>query len=198
MRKELLNFVVVSNEFARYAEINLGCPEWKLLLYIISKIKKHEKLFLKEEITIKEVSEIFGISTYGIIRNSVKTLNNKKIMIKGQKTQIFNFIYVDKKNICYCFSKDMHKHLLDLEDNMTMFELGRIYNMNSKYTIRAYLFGMSFRFSTYYIASENTVQKIFGVKLIKSEFERRVFDSSLKEINDKTNMFLHQKFKEGL
>ena len=63
MHKELLNCVVLSNKFARKVELNLSCNEWKVLLFLISRIKPHEKLFLIENIALITIMEVMDVST---------------------------------------------------------------------------------------------------------------------------------------
>ena len=193
MKKELFNCVVISNEFARNGQINLNCNEWKLLLYFISRIKKHEKVFLKGEITIQEVSELWEISTFQIIRKSVDTLEKCMVKIGDDEIKIFEFIKADKNHIIYKFSNDMGKHLLGLENNMTIFELGYIYSLNSKYAIRMYLFALSFRHFSYYHISVENFKELFEIDCYKSEFERRVLNKSLEQINIYTNIIMHSK-----
>ncbi|MBR5222915.1 MAG: replication initiation protein [Clostridia bacterium] len=193
MKKELLNCVVISNEFARNSQINLNCNEWKLLLYLISRIKKHERVFMKEKITVREVCELWDISTFQIIRKSVEMLEKCVVKIGADEIKMFEFIKADKKHIIYKFSNDMGKHLLGLENNMTIFDLGYIYSLNSKYAIRLYLFALSFRHLSYYHISVENFKELFESDCYKSEFERRVINKSIELINKVTNIILHSK-----
>lgn len=197
MKKELLNCVVVSNDFARYAEINLSVSEWKLLLYMISRIKKHERMFLSEKFSVCEFKKIMGVSATSIVRKAVENLNVKTCFIKEKEYRLLEHLCIDGKFIKYKFDEQMKPHLLGLHDNMTIFELGWIYNMNSKYTIRMYIFGTSFKFMTYYNCSEDDFKRVIGFAIPRSELERRALMPALKEINNTTDIFLHVKFKGG-
>ena len=198
MRKELLNSVVISNELARYGEINLSSTEWKLLLYIISRIKKHELRFVRETFTIRDFCEIMGVSTRSIVIKAIESLKEKSIRIKENDYMIFERLNVDKNLIIYKLDDEMKEHLLNLRNNMTIFRLGCIYNMKSKYTIRLYIFGASFIFSTYYNHTKKTLNQMVGVDLPKSELERRILTPSLREINNTTNIFLYFRFLDGV
>lgn len=197
MKKELLNYVVVSNDFARYAEINLSCSEWKLLLYMISRIKKHERMFLRERFSISEFKKIMGVSAASIIRKSVENLSNKTFFVRRKECRLFEHLFIEAKNITYQFNEEMRSHLLGLEDNMTIFELGRIYGMNSKYSMRMYLFGISFKFMTYFNCEEEFFKRIIGLFTHKSEVMRRVLIPALKEINENTDIYLHCRYEDN-
>lgn len=197
MKKELLNCVAMSNEFARNAEIKMSCNEWKLLLYMISRIKKHEIFFMYEQINIHEFMSITGISTRSIVRNAAEALGDKTFNIKDKEYKLFDFMSTDKKNIYYKFDESMREHLLGLDDNMTIFDFGYIYNINSKYAIRMYLFGHSFCFLTYYNRDADEMNKFICDGLPKSELERRVLLPALEEINNTTDIFLHMRYKNG-
>lgn len=196
MKKELLNCVAVSNEFARYAEINLSLIEWKLLLYMISRIKKHEILFLYEKVKLIYFTKIMGVSTTSVVKKAAESLVNTTVCIKDKTYSIFDSLTVDNKTITYKFNEEMRPHLLGLSDNMTIFDLGSIYSMKSKYTIRMFIFGMSFRHMTYYNCAQDDFKKIVGFDKSKSELERRILFPALDEINENTNIFLHARFKD--
>ena len=171
--------------------------EWKLLLYMISRIKRYEILFLYEKIPLKEFAGIMGVSTTAVVKRTADTLANKEVVIKEKIYKLFEELTIKDRTIVYMFNAEMRKHLLGLNDNMTIFELGRIYEMKSKYTIRMYLFGMSFRFMTYYNCEDNDFKKLIGFALPKSELERRMLFPALEELNKNTNIFLHARHKDG-
>ena len=193
MKKELLNCVALSNEFARKAEIDLSCCEWKLLLFLISRIKPHEKLFLLEMVSVKEAMDITDISTKSIIQKAVERLQNCTFNLEEKKLKLFTLIKLEDKYITYMFSIDMQNHILNLKDNMTIFELGYVYNLTSKYAIRLFVFGMSFKFCGYYNVLDYDFLKLLNFSASPSELWRRAIIPALEQIKAHTQINLYCK-----
>ena len=193
MNNELLNRVVVSNAFARKSKLNLSCIEYKVLLYMISKITFKQSKFLEECIDLKRCAKAFDVSSYNLINDACLSLENLKI----GDDKVFEYIEVYDGEIFFRFHDSLADKLLKQKSNMTIFDLGYIYNLKSKYSIRLYLFAMSFRNLHYYNLEETELKRVFQASLPKSEFERRVINRAVQEVNQNTNIYVCCKYYDG-
>lgn len=142
------NGLVVKNNNLIEAFFKMSKNEYKLTLYLISKIKKDDKNFRTQRVTIKEFSELLEISSNGrsnYIKLFEDSLLNNKVSIaykNGNRLKInwFSSVkYIDGEGILEIkFNKDMEPYLLFITDNFTKFELKNVVKAQSVYTMRLY------------------------------------------------------------
>lgn len=188
MTKELLNSVVISNEFTRYGIFDFTVTEWRIFLYAVSKIRPDHFILPQQEIRLRDFCTMFKISSYADVRNACRNLETKTITVKDKKYQIFNYCVCNDNVISFQIHDDISEFLLEQYENMTIFDLGYISTLASKYSLRMYLYVCSFKKLNRYNMSVKTLIKIMNSYRTASEVTRRILAPALKEINEKTNL----------
>ena len=210
---ELRNYKIVkANELIQNSRYNLQVQEQKIILYLISKIKP-EDMELKEHIfEIRNFCEICGLdpnngTNYKNIKKTLKGLRDKSIWITlddGSETTLswLDYVTLQKHNgkAIIKISDRMKPYLLQLKERFTQYELLYTLAMRSQYSLRLYELLKSYEFQH---------KKTFGIDELKvrlsaenyirfPDFQRKVLDISMREINNLSDLTVTYKIiKEG-
>lgn len=193
--------VVKANDLIQKSRYDLSIQQQKLLLYVISHIKPEDEELLPQQFTLKELCEVCGMSQH---RQNLKHIadNIKKIAdtsywidIDGKYTlcRWFKEANIEKeKNNLITIELDnkLKPYLIQLNQFFTVYEVGYIYPMESKYSIRLYELLKSY---------ENIGKCSFDLTELKlklqtpeykeyNNFKKRVIEPALEEINEYTDL----------
>jgi plasmid replication initiation protein len=198
---------------------NFGINEYKLFSLILSKAirvdQSNQKEFIKvfcetHIVTPKEFHEIFETPInlcYGILKNSIDTLTNKKIIVKSSTRE-------SHIPICSIAVYDTEKHhleiklsseiipYLDVSIKFVKTKLYQIAKFKSLYSIRLYELIMSFRSLGKCSISVERLRFLLGVgedRLIKyADFKKYALIHAAYEVNKICNFDIkHAEKKEG-
>ena len=145
--------IVKSNKLIE-ARMKFSGNEYKLITYLLGKIKKNDREFRTFNISIQELNKycfggISGTKTYNYIKHEYsKKLSKKDIEIKGKNgIKIYNWFTIidtDKKGIfSVCFSPELKDFLLENEADYenggyTKYKFSNIMNFINFYSLRIY------------------------------------------------------------
>jgi plasmid replication initiation protein len=120
--------------------------EMKLLLSVISQIKREDKDFERYRVHIQDFKNLLNKQglTYNKIRNTAKTLKSKNIELETEtghhQTSYFTDIFTYKQQgymDCY-ISPFLKPYLLQLKREFTVYDIRNIINCKSVHSIRIY------------------------------------------------------------
>lgn len=150
-QKKLTNNAVVvqSNRFLDSPK-NLTLTEYKLFMFIVSRINPNEEKIEKIQVTADEFANILGAkgknNIYGELKTAADRLLNRIVKVHYPEKELFRKTHlVDSVDYWYgkgCvdikISSEMKLHLLGLKDNFTQYKLSHISRLSSTYAIRLY------------------------------------------------------------
>ena len=143
-------YVAKANELIQLSRFSLSVQQYKLLLYMISKIKPDDKGEQVYVASLKDFCKVCGISsqsgkTYIEAKASIKNLADKSIWLqKENKDEILlrwlNRVRYNAESgsFEYTFHQDMLPYLYDLQSRYTRYRLDNVLTLRSKYGIRLY------------------------------------------------------------
>ena len=139
------SLVVKANDLVE-GFINMTKTEYKLTTYLISKIKKDDKSFMVQKVSVKEFSDLIGINSnqYTQMKKIATNLVSNKISISRGKDFInlswFSYTkYIDVEGMLEIrFNDSLKPYLLDINIPYTKYFLNNIKNLKSKYSMRLY------------------------------------------------------------
>lgn len=123
--------VVKSNELIRNARYSLTEVEQKILIYVMSKVKRDDTELKKVHIDVKDYCEIAGIKAGGgakaHIKKSIKSLSDKSwwFAMDGKKETLFRWIdtvEINGEQVDITLSSSLAPYLLDLKSDFTKYE----------------------------------------------------------------------------
>lgn len=147
---EFNSLVVKSNSLTEAYILNISKNEYKLILFLISKIKKDDESFRKITLSVSEYNEfldIKGTKSYNYMKNLESSLLHKSIRFstKDENGNVdyisvnwFSFVKYRNSQIEICFNYDLSQHLLKIDTCFTKYLLKNISKLNSFYSIRIY------------------------------------------------------------
>ena len=140
--------LVVRNNKLVEAFITMTRNEYKLTLYLISKIKKNDVDFVRQEVTLKELSELLSVGTNGLsgdLKKFEKSLVSNNIQFElddGRRKTISWFSYTEyipnEAILIVKFNDILKPLLLNIKNNYTKLFLDQIIRLNSKHSMRVY------------------------------------------------------------
>ena len=140
--------LIVRNNRLVEAFISMTRNEYKLTLYLISKIKKDDAEFTKQMITLKEFSKLLGFGMegrYTELKSFERSLVSNNIQLElenGRRKTISWFSYTEyipnEAMLIVKFNDLLRPLLLNIKDNYTKVFLDTILKLNSKHAIRIY------------------------------------------------------------
>ena len=160
--------VAMHNEFIqgrRYTLPNAGksmtITETKILMYLVSRIKKEDTQLEPQEFNLRNFCEVCGIggdSTsdyYAHLKQAIKKLADRSSWLKTEdgKEKLVRIISKAELNtagtgtIRIILDNDMAPYLLELKRNYTVFPLKEVLRMKSKYGIALYEILKSYAFT---------------------------------------------------
>lgn len=195
------NLVVQDNMFV-HASYEMTSLEQKILLILISTIKKGDTKTYRTMFRVKDISDLLGISVEPLYRDLPKVCRNlmKKIIEIKQPNgdwDMFNIVthakYKKKEgSITIKINEEIEPYLLQLKDLFTTFKLANVLDLNSKYAIRIYQLSKSSLFKGEVSYTIEEFKKI--LKLTQKSYNRfnnirgKILNPSVDEINLKTDL----------
>jgi len=194
--------VIKSNSLIQKSKFELSVQEQKIMLYLISKIKPNDDVFITSDFEIIEFCEVCGIESdngqnYKNIQDTIGSLAEKILWVhldNGDKTILR---WIDKPYINDVTGKmrvkldDLLKpFLLHLKNNFTQFELINTLAMKSKYSIRLYELLRSYEYKKFVRFDIDELKKL----LYAEHYERyihlrtKVIDVAVNEINNLSDL----------
>lgn len=202
------DLIVKSNNLIE-ARYDLTLNEQKIILYAVSKLDRTKEKFNILTLNIIDFTKIIGTSSkrYTEIREIVRELRKKEIIINTEDEEIItgwlsSIRYIkDSGTIELEFSERLVPYLLQLKSRFTRYQIKNILYLDSKYGIRMYEL-----LKQYEVIKKRTITLVDLKKILMIEdkyddfrnLDRIVIRSSLKEINEKTDLNItYKKNKKG-
>jgi plasmid replication initiation protein len=203
--------IIVKSNHLIEGKYKLSMREQKIILFLISKIKKNDDDLKLYRISVKNFSEMLGLKgspKYAEIRAITTELLKKVLEVKNGKT-IYSFHWLSlvayneqEGTIDMRFDPILKPYLLDLKRDFTKLNLKHLLLLKSGNSIRIY------ELLKQYLSIRERTIKITELKLflgldengyeMYSDFKRKVIVPSMKEINEKTDItFEFKEIKEG-
>ncbi len=179
----------------------LNLSQQKLVLAVISQIKRGDEDFKEYRLSITEFKKLMGIKTSGYykeIRQAAREIRRKDLVIPtGEKTELitgwFSSIRIDYVGeIGFTFDFNLKPYLLQLKSHFTAYQLKNVLLLSSKYSIRLYELLKQY---------QNLERRFFGIKDFRKHlyidpekysrfdnFKARILDASKDDINANTDI----------
>lgn len=198
---EVNSLVVKSNSLTEAYILNISKNEYKLILFLISKIKKDDESFRKITLSVNEYNEfldIKGTKTYNYMKNLENSLLHKSIRFSttdenGNIDYIsvnwFSFVKYRNSQIEICFNYDLSQHLLKIDTCFTKYLLKNISNLNSFYSIRIYELLKQYQKIGKREILLSELKQMVGANYIKySHFKSKVLEVAQKDLRENSDI----------
>ena len=197
------NNTVVQSNLMIYANYDLSALEQKILLILISTIKKNDKELNILEFLVKDLADILQVSPELLYRDLPKLCKNimsKIIEIKQPNGNwlMFNIInfaqYKSKEGrIILGINKKAEPYLLELKELFTSFKLDNALDLSRKYAIRLYQLTKGCLFKGKLTYDLNDFKKVLKIDKKKtystfSKINEKILTPALEEINLKSDI----------
>jgi plasmid replication initiation protein len=194
------------------ARYKLDVIEQKVVLGCIAFIDPRKAMPESVTLTVEQYMQIYGgdrSNAYKHLRMVANSLKKREVIIQDDEWVQHSAVWVSESKyykqtgkLILWFSPTIRSYLADIKSKFTKYELNRIAQLNSSYSIR--LFEMLIRFN-------DTGERIVSVKSFRqqiglsddiypkfADFRKRVLDAAVKELNNKTNLVIeYQTMKTG-
>lgn len=194
--------VVKSNDLIRQSRFDLTTKEQKIVLYLVSKIKKGDLDFSEVEFSVREFCAVCGIKYKGSsesIKETIKKLRDKSIWVSlndGSETAVAwiekPYVNFNSGIIRVRLDKDMLPYLLQLKGNFTTYELYAVLGLRSKFSLRLYELFKSYLFEGGFNISLSKLKSMLMIDESEYpkfyDFRRYVIDKSINEIQGHTSL----------
>lgn len=197
--KQHEHYVVKANELIQHSRNTMPLQQYKLLLYMISKIKRDDEPNILYSINIKDFCLVANIDytsgkNYNDIKEALWNIDKQYIWMKKPeaKKEIrlrwFNRLQIDYGSgiIEYSYHEDIHPYLFNLISHYEQYQLMYVLAMKSKYAVYMYELMKSYQ----------NVKNIISIPLeevkrsinaehytVYKDFKKRALTPSLEEIN---------------
>jgi len=191
--------IVKANELIQRSRFSLTAQEYKIISYLISKIKPNDIEFKHCEFKIGEFCEICGIDQYNgknfsNIKSAIQKLSDKSLWVKsddGTKEILFRWIdnaVIDYKSgmVLMIINEFMKPFLLQLKEKFTQYGLYYILPMKSQYSMRLYELLKSREYIGNWKVELGEIKRRLSAENYNRypDFRRKAIDTALREIND--------------
>ncbi len=204
------NLVVKSNHIVE-ASFKLSLQEQRLILLMVSMIKKNDKDFQVYQIGIDDFNKVVGLkgeSGYTEAKEIIRKLRKRELIIKKPESELhINWLssaeYFNQKGyIDLCFDPKLKPYLLNLQKKFTKYQLRNAIQLKSSYSIRLYELMKQNEFRKEKAYKIDTFRSMLGLKpdeyKLYADLKKRVIISSQKELNKKTDIsFEFREKKQG-
>lgn len=207
------NNLVVQSNMLIYGNYDMTAMEQKLLLILISTIKKTDKNINVIEFQVKDLAEILEVTPellYRDLQNICTNIMKKIVEVKQENGnwELFNIIsfasYKKKEGkIILEINKKAEPYLLQLKDLFTSFRLSNALDLSGKYAVRIYQLtkGCLFKGSLIYDVEDfKKTLKIDKKKTYASfaKISEKILNPAIKEINSKSDIIVsYETVREG-
>lgn len=194
------DLIVKSNDLIE-ASYKLNLNEQRLILFMMSKIKKEDIQFRKCRISVKEFAETYDIglkNAYRDVKNTTKSLTEKSMTIKD-KNNPKNYIHISwLASASYIngileleFSEKLSPYLLELKDNFSKYMLGEFVTFTSVYTIRLYQMFKQYLNIGYRYYTLDEFRRILQIEKKYPKYSNlkiKVINTAVDEINESSSL----------
>jgi plasmid replication initiation protein len=205
------SLIVKSNSLTEAYILNMSKNEYKLILFLISKIKKEDKSFRKIALSVSEYNELLdikGTKTYNYMKKLESTLLHKSIRFKTKDedgnidyiaVNWFSFVKYRDSKIEICFNYDLSPHLLKVDTCFTKYLLKNISNLTSFYSIRIYELLKQYQKIGKREILLSELKQMVGANYDKySHFKAKVLEVAQKDLNSNSDInFEYDEIKKG-
>lgn len=210
---EIKNEIVVQHNDLIEARYRLTLQEKRVMLWVISKIKYDDDNFVSHKISIKEFSDMIGISSchmYSDMEKTTMKLVQRGISIKDRKenkliqvTWLSSAVYHHNEGVIELkVSEHLMPYLLKLKNNFTKISLTDVMGLQSIHSVRIFELLKQKEYAGKRTINLSDFRDVCGIsdKKYKSvhDLKRFVLDTACKEINKKTEIEIsYLMVKEG-
>lgn len=207
------NNLVVQSNMLIYGNYDMTAMEQKLLLILISTIKKTDKNINVIEFQVKDLAEILEVTPELLYRDLQNICTNimKKIVevkLENGNWELFNIIsfasYKNKEGkIILEINKKAEPYLLQLKDLFTSFRLSNALDLSGKYAIRIYQLTKGCLFKGNLIYDVEDFKKTLKIDKKKTyasfaKISEKILNPAIKEINSKSDIIVsYETMREG-
>jgi plasmid replication initiation protein len=180
--------------------------EYKFILFLISKIRKDDTEFRRQEITVSEFNNLIGIKgtkTYSYMRSFEDSLLTKKIVINSKNGEIlkiawFSYLrYIPRTaTLQVAFNADLSPFLLQINVPYTKYFLENIRRLSSYPSMRLYEILKQYLKIGSRTISFDDLRLMLGFTTQYrrfNDFKRRILEPSRKDINACTDLSFEYK-----
>lgn len=204
------NNVVTKSNILIEANYKLTITEQKIVLYLVSKIRKDDDDFKNYTLAIKQFYELLGYKgnpKYSEMKKITKNLIGKVVEIKEEKKlkQMSWLSYVEYNerdgSVNLSFDPRLKPYLLQLKREFTSYKLKNVMELKSGYSIRIYEILKKWQSIKEVEISLEKLREMVGATDKYQEyhnFKKRVLTTSRNEIEEKTDIsFDYNEIKKG-
>lgn len=204
------NNVVTKSNILIDANYKLTITEQKIVLYLVSKIRKDDDDFKTYTLSIKQFYELLGYKgnpKYSEMKKITKNLIGKVVEIREEKKlkQMSWLSYVEYNesdgSVNLSFDPRLKPYLLQLKREFTSYKLKNVMELKSGYSIRIYEILKKWQSLKEVEIPLKELREMVGATDKYQEyhnFKKRVLTTSLKEIEEKTDIsFFYHEIKKG-
>jgi hypothetical protein len=204
------HLVVTKSNALIEANYKLTITEQKIVLFLVSKIRKDDDDFKTYILPIKEFYELLGYRgspKYSEMRKITKDLMGKVLEIKEDKKlkQISWLSYVEynqqEGNVSLSFDPRLKPYLLQLKREFTSYKLKNVMELKSNYAIRMYEILKKWQTVKEIVIPLTDLRQMLGTGDKHPEyhnFKKRVLNTAKQEVKEKTDIFFdYEELKKG-
>lgn len=197
------NNLVVQSNIMIYANYDLSALEQKIVLILISTIKKTDKELNTLEFLVKDLAKILNVTPELLYRDLPKLCRNimgKIIEVKkpNGSWEMFNIIcyaqYKSKEGrVCLAINKKAEPYLLQLQEFFTSYKLGNALNLSGKYSIRIYQLTKGCLYKGNYSCTVEELKKMLKIDKKKTydkfgKITEKILIPAIDEINNNSDI----------
>jgi len=200
--------VIKRNDLIQKSRHRMDLQEQKVILFLISKVKPHDKNFTEQVFSISEFCEVCGLDNksggnYSCIKKTLQSIRDRSIWITlddGSETTLawINRVHIEKHSGIVQLKLDemLKPYLLELQENFTQYELLNILTMQSQYSIRLYELLKSYEYRKIISFEIDELKHMLFAEnyQLHNDFKKRVIDIAIREINALTDISVTYEF----
>lgn len=204
------NYVVTKSNRLIQAKYNLSVTEQKVILFLVSQIRKEDDALKTYTLSIKEFNELLGnkgTPKYTELRKITKKMMGKPLEIyeDGKWKQISWISYVEynpnEGSVNLGFDPRLKPYLLHLKREFTSYKLRNVLKLKSSYSIRIYEMLKQWQTVKKLEISLEKLRELLQIQDKYKEYhniKKRVLNTAKKEINENTDISIDfEEIKKG-
>lgn len=201
------NYIVSKANKLITSKYELSLQEQRVILALVSMIdSKNQTQFYEYEMTSSEFAELLNVenTNHTYLAKITKQLMSKVVEIKDEKRVIqvhwlsSCIYYKGQGKVKLELHRELMPYLLQLKEQFTTYYLSNVLQMKSKYSIRLYEVLKANQFKKHFELSPDDLRKMLNAEKYDrySNFNQKVLDPSIKEINKKADIVVVHKGKK--
>lgn len=200
--EEISQAVVKSNPMIRDSKISLSIQEYKLMLYLISKVKQSDDDFDYNTYELSKLCKVLGIepsgSNYRTLRKTLEGLASRIFYVREDGYYV-SCRWVDKLKwnpnvptmLEIRLDNTLKPYLLNVKKNYTAYSLDCVISMQSRFSIRLYEYLRSYlHIGQISISIENLSELLDANFSTFKNFRVYAIDVAVEEINSITDLMV--------